>query len=448
MDITDKYAITIWGVLSYIRILRRFKHIGPWHINTIFLLAFLIGLNVYLTFFNGFFNLVSVKETSARAANLSLINVVPVIAGPSQSFLASPFGLSLRSFRKIHRSLALLSLLLVLVHVAAAMLPKGLSLFLNESAKSVEEAKAVQEVAGKGNAVIINLKDIVQERLNREFHEKRLDKQIRLNHDIIQIVLELSRPVRVTEGQYIGLWIPAVGKFSFLQVHPFMVTSWSEGDSRQLRLLVEPRHGWTKKLLQYTRIHSNQARCRALFTGPYGVRVPTRNYGIVLLVASSLGIVGQIPYLKQLIHDYNVCRTRTRRIHLLTVVDLAFVFEEILNEVLIEDTLDDGRILSILIYIESGIADQVPFGRRAVVYSGPPNLEAIFQSERAGGNIKRVQKEEEKREDMLILGKIVVPSSNRQWTVDVRDNLHKIAQSSVRDKVSLVELEYQPDPPM
>lgn len=187
---------------------------------------------------------------------------------------------------------------------------------LNKSAKSIEEATAFKEAVGEGNAVIVNLKDIVQERLNREFYEKRLDKQIRLNHDIIQIVLELSRPVRVTEGQYIGLWIPAVGKFSFFQVHPFMVTSWSEGNSRQLRLLVEPRHGWTKKLLQYARVNSNQARCRALFTGPYGVRVPTRNCGIVLLVASGLGIVAQIPYLKQLIHDYNACRTRTRRIHL------------------------------------------------------------------------------------------------------------------------------------
>lgn len=151
MDITEKYAITIWGVflflllanfrrllrlctqaflllitrLSYVRILRRFKHIGPWHINTIFLLAFFFGGNVYLTFFNGFFKLVSVKETSARAANLSLINLVPVIAGPSQSFLASLFGLSLRSFQKIHRSLALLSLFLVLVHVAAVIVSQG-----------------------------------------------------------------------------------------------------------------------------------------------------------------------------------------------------------------------------------------------------------------------------------------------------------------------------------
>jgi len=184
---------------------------------------------------------------------------------------------------------------------------------LNHPADSIEEAKAFKRVADEGNAVIVNLKDVVQERLNREL---RLDKRIRLNHDIIQIVLELPRPVRVKEGQYIGLWIPAVGKFSFLQVHPFMVTSWSERNSKQLRLLVEPRHGWTKKLLRYARVNPDRTPCRALFTGPYGVSVPTRNYGIVLLVASGLGIVAQISYLKQLIHDYNACRARTRRIHL------------------------------------------------------------------------------------------------------------------------------------
>jgi len=151
MENTEKYAITIWGVflvlllanfrrllklftrafqllltrLSYVRVLHRFRHIGPWNLNTIFLLAFFLGLNIYLTFFNGFFKLASIKQSSARAANLSLINLVPVIAGPSQSFLASIFGLSLRTFQKVHRSLALVSLLLLLVHVVAAIISQG-----------------------------------------------------------------------------------------------------------------------------------------------------------------------------------------------------------------------------------------------------------------------------------------------------------------------------------
>ncbi|KAB5514931.1 hypothetical protein GE09DRAFT_1067114 [Coniochaeta sp. 2T2.1] len=95
-----------------------------------------------------------------------------------------------------------------------------------------------------------------------------------------------------------------------------MVTSWAEGETRHLRLLVEPRRGWTKKLLRYAKL-SPEIACRALFTGPYGTSISTRNCAIVLLVASGVGIVAQIPYLKQLVHDYNACRTLTRRIHLI-----------------------------------------------------------------------------------------------------------------------------------
>lgn len=235
-----------------------------------------------------------------------------------------------------------------------------------DTARSLEEAENLKRWTTKGKATITNLKDVVQERLDREIDKKidnqRLDRQ-QLNHDIIQIDLELNRHVRIKEGQYIGLWIPAVGKLSFLQVHPFIVTSWAEGDTRHLRLLVEPRRGWTKKLLRYAKLSSGSP-CRALFTGPYGTSISTRNCGIVLLVASGVGIVAQIPYLKQLVHDYNACRTLTRRIHLIwqletmgmlythtatemydsLAIDLAYIFEKILNEALFEDTLDEGRV--------------------------------------------------------------------------------------------------------
>ncbi|KAH8745694.1 hypothetical protein F5883DRAFT_438663, partial [Diaporthe sp. PMI_573] len=54
----------------------------------------------------------------------------------------------------------------------------------------------------------------------------------------------------------------------------------------------------------------------SLFIGPYRISVPTRNYRIILLAASGLGIVAQLPYLKQLIHSYNTYQTYTRRIYL------------------------------------------------------------------------------------------------------------------------------------
>ena len=128
------YALRLLSRFSYIRVIRRFKrdigrwhlNIGPWHLHTVLLLALFLGVNAYLILFNGFFKLVSVEETSIRAANLSLINLVPVMAGPSQSRLASTvFGVSLKTFQKVHRSLALVSTLLVALHIAAAIVARG-----------------------------------------------------------------------------------------------------------------------------------------------------------------------------------------------------------------------------------------------------------------------------------------------------------------------------------
>ena len=47
----------------------------------------------------------------------------------------------------------------------------------------------------------------------------------------------------------------------------------------------------------------------------------------------------------------------------------------------------------------------MPFGRRAVVYSGTANLTTILQEEAAGKFIKRVQEEMEEQGGMLVMGK-------------------------------------------
>jgi hypothetical protein len=80
---------------------------------------------MYLTFFNGLFKPVSVEEMSIRSANLSLIKlIIPVMGGPSQSFLASRFfGISFKTFQKVYSSLALATTLLVAIHNAAALVP-------------------------------------------------------------------------------------------------------------------------------------------------------------------------------------------------------------------------------------------------------------------------------------------------------------------------------------
>jgi hypothetical protein len=319
-----------------------------------------------------------------------------------------------------------------------------------QAAKTAQDAEKAEGIdINPGRARIIDFKDLAQTRLDQEYEEQalgqnfRMEHKMRLKQDVIQISLQLSRPMRVGAGQHIGLCIPAISRLSFLQVHPIVVASWSEGLTEQLHLMVEPRRGWTRKLLEYTKLNAEEGKtCRAFFTGPYGTSVPTQDCGIVILVASGMGIVAQLPYLRQLIHNYNACRARTRRIHFIWIlktlgmcsstgligtmaqaIDLACIFEDILNEFLLGDTLDDGRvstrvgrrvggdltreqILSISIFVESQASDKVvPFGKRAVAFGGLPDLEGILDSERKGNNIKRVQEEEEKKEDMLLIGK-------------------------------------------
>jgi len=106
---------------SYLRIPAPLNRIGRWHLDTAILLTIFLLANAYLTLFTGI-KIVAAKEVRIRAANLALINLVPVMAGPSQSFLASILGISLRSFQKIHRSLAFTSLILLGIHVIAAMI--------------------------------------------------------------------------------------------------------------------------------------------------------------------------------------------------------------------------------------------------------------------------------------------------------------------------------------
>lgn len=132
----------------------------------------------------------------------------------------------------------------------------------------------------------------------------------------VLVRVTLSRPVRVMAGQYISLWLfmPSTSFCSLLEYHPFVVASWSDDALNNLDLLIEPQTGLTQRLLE--RSKTRQDLCRALFIGPHGNSVPVGNYEVVLMVASEYGIAAQLPYLKQLLHEYNSRKARTRRIHL------------------------------------------------------------------------------------------------------------------------------------
>lgn len=44
---------------------------------------------------------------------------------------------------------------------------------------------------------------------------------------VIIVGIGLRRPMKLDAGQYVNLWMPTVNLFSWAQIHPFTVISWS-----------------------------------------------------------------------------------------------------------------------------------------------------------------------------------------------------------------------------
>lgn len=120
---------------------------------------------------------------------------------------------------------------------------------------------------------------------------------------VIQVELCLPRPLLIDAGNYINVWIPSIG---FWSTHPFMVTSWSAFPQTTIVLLIEPRSGFTSKLLQCARLESSQHLHRQfLFSGPHGGCAQVWEFKTVIMFATGFGIVAMIPHVKKLI-DGNI----------------------------------------------------------------------------------------------------------------------------------------------
>lgn len=160
---------------------------------------------------------------------------------------------------------------------------------------------------------------------NFSFNQMLGQAKITKKNGLINVSIAISRPWKIRAGQYIDLWIPHVNLWSS---HPFMIVSWTEGTEPALYLLIEPKHGFTQKLLSIAKENSEnnldwnstsllQADFHmAWFSGPHGFGAPVGEYGSVLMIATDIGIAAQLPYLKELMNGLNHCEVRTRRIHL------------------------------------------------------------------------------------------------------------------------------------
>ncbi|KAH7330031.1 putative cell surface metalloreductase [Rhexocercosporidium sp. MPI-PUGE-AT-0058] len=479
-------TLLLCKVLIYPRVLHRHSSLGPWTPAGIILQTAYITANVYCL---EFWKLTAVK-VGIRAANLALINMMPLFLGTHLSFLADRFAVSLKTFRMVHRSAGMMSFALVLFHVLVVVargagtfplsVPENLhgliggsefcSLLLlsipifrrpsYELFLRIHQALAVlvmystiQHLISASKfpwrfvyifagivAALFILQLLTAVFRNKAWNHDFSRAYITRANDTVRIRITASRPVDVKAGQYINIWIPSISWY-ILQSHPFMVTNWVEGNQGTLELFIQPRRGFTRDLFSHGTTNARDIIPRlVLFSGPHGISIPVVEYETVLMVATDFGIAALLSYLRELIHGYQTCKTRTRRVHLvwqlqkLTTIDIGVAAESLLNDALDEDTLDDSYILDISIYVNAPGIVKVPFGKRATIYPGTADIEGILQDEVAGKYIQRLQVVSEKR------GKILVMVSG---TGKFRDELRALVRPHLDHGVRLQELEFQ-----
>ena len=144
--------------------------------------------------------------------------------------------------------------------------------------------------------------------------KKRTRMEIRTVKGALSLVVSLARSWKVRPGQYVYLTVARAGFFATLQRHPFIVTESTLPGSIELRII--PRHGFTKDLLELS-LGEVPYYSSAWIEGPYGGRFDFREFGTVLMFASGVGILGHLPYMKDLIEQRNRFRIKTRDVLLI-----------------------------------------------------------------------------------------------------------------------------------
>lgn len=132
----------------------------------------------------------------------------------------------------------------------------------------------------------------------------------------VSLTIILREPLEIQAGQYINVFIPSLGFRSMMQSHPFVVASWTGKRQTKLELIIEPCHGWTKRL--HSRAISVSGHSGglgiALFSGPHGIPVQVCNYGHHIMLASGYGIVALLPLLDRLVQGMQAHEAQARRI--------------------------------------------------------------------------------------------------------------------------------------
>lgn len=134
-----------------------------------------------------------------------------------------------------------------------------------------------------------------------------------VRNDAVKIVLTNLKPFKPRPGQFVYLRLLDLGRFTWLENHPFGII-WHEGkDGRadSISLLAKARGDFTDKLLRHATTKHNFLAC---VEGPYGGTIDLSRYGCVLMFATGIGIAAQVPYIREILERRLRWESPTRRL--------------------------------------------------------------------------------------------------------------------------------------
>jgi hypothetical protein len=103
--------------LIYRYVLHQHRLLSPWsRAGVLVQLIYIVG-NIFCFSFQAS----TILQAGLRAGILSIINLIPLFAGPHLSTLADLLGVTLSTFLQIHRSAGVMAVLLAVFHVLVAV---------------------------------------------------------------------------------------------------------------------------------------------------------------------------------------------------------------------------------------------------------------------------------------------------------------------------------------
>ena len=114
--VRERIALFISKYLTYLYFIYRYRLLDLWTLSGILVQLIYIALNVFYLDFR-----VSILlKANLRTKNLSLVNIISLLASPYYSFLADILDFRLDIYRYVHRSIGIISFTLLLFYVLIA----------------------------------------------------------------------------------------------------------------------------------------------------------------------------------------------------------------------------------------------------------------------------------------------------------------------------------------